>query len=114
MAVLIHSDRAKRKERGNGLEDWRGVLEIHQVSEPGGRGGRPLHQEVPGAAEDVAALDRVKVLRTIENLVAGAGSVAYLIESMHGDGPPTAQRIMIGRQGNVEGKVEKVKRLLGI
>ena len=48
------------------------------------------------------------------NLVAGAGSVAYLIESMHGAGPPTAQRTMIGRQGNVEGKVEKVKRLLGI
>lgn len=47
-------------------------------------------------------------------VVAGAGSVAYLIESIHGAGPPTAQRIMIGRQGDVEGKVEKAKRLLGI
>jgi 4-hydroxybutyryl-CoA dehydratase/vinylacetyl-CoA-Delta-isomerase len=66
------------------------------------------------AADGVSVLDRVKVLRLIENLVAGAGSVAYLIESMHGAGPPTAQRIMIGRQGDVEGKVEKVKRLLGL
>ncbi len=83
---------------------------------------RELEDEVAGpyiekylsAAEGVSVVDRVKVLRLIENLVAGAGSVAYLIESMHGAGPPTAQRIMIGRQGDVEGKVEKVKRLLGI
>jgi 4-hydroxybutyryl-CoA dehydratase/vinylacetyl-CoA-Delta-isomerase len=81
---------------------------------------RDLEDEVAGsyirkylaAAEGVSVLDRIKVLRLIENLVAGAGSVAYLIESMHGAGPPTAQRIMIGRQGDVEGKVEKVKRLL--
>ena len=83
---------------------------------------KDLEDEVTGsyiekylaAAEGVPAVDRIKVLRLIENLVAGAGSVAYLIESMHGAGPPTAQRIMIGRQGDLEGKVEKVKRLLGI
>jgi hypothetical protein len=33
---------------------------------------------------------------------------------MRGAGPPTAQRIMIGRQGDLEGKVEKVKQLLDI
>jgi len=83
---------------------------------------RDLEDEVAGgyirkylaAAEGVSAVDRIKVLRLIENLVVGAGSVAYLIESMHGAGPPTAQRIMIGRQGDLEGKVEKVKQLLGI
>jgi 4-hydroxybutyryl-CoA dehydratase/vinylacetyl-CoA-Delta-isomerase len=58
--------------------------------------------------------DRMKVLRLIENLVAGAGAVAYLIESMHGAGSPMAQRIMIGRQGDVGGKIELAKQLLGI
>ena len=56
----------------------------------------------------------MKVLRLIENLVAGAGAVGYLIESMHGAGPPTAQRIMIGRQAGLEKKMEGVKSLLGI
>ena len=55
-----------------------------------------------------------QVLRLIENLVVGAGAVGYLIESMHGAGAPMAQRIMIGRQAGVEGKIERVKALLGI
>jgi 4-hydroxybutyryl-CoA dehydratase/vinylacetyl-CoA-Delta-isomerase len=40
--------------------------------------------------------------------------VAYLIESMHGAGPPAAQRIMIGRQGDIDGKIKKVKHLLNL
>jgi len=55
---------------------------------------------------------RMKVLRLIENLVTGAGAVGYLIESMHGAGPPTAQRIMIGRQAKVEDKIAQVQKLL--
>ena len=66
------------------------------------------------AAEGVEVVDRMKVLRLIENLVAGAGAVGYLIESMHGAGPPAAQRIMIGRQANLEGKIAQVKELLEI
>ncbi|HSJ53476.1 MAG TPA: 4-hydroxyphenylacetate 3-hydroxylase N-terminal domain-containing protein [Anaerolineae bacterium] len=58
--------------------------------------------------------DRVKVLRLIENLVAGAGAVAYLVESMHGAGSPMAQRIVIGRQAGLEGKVALARRLLGL
>ena len=59
-------------------------------------------------------MDRMKVLRLIENLVAGAGAVAYLIESMHGAGPPTAQRIMISRQAGLERKIQSIKSLLSI
>ncbi|MDI6858128.1 MAG: 4-hydroxyphenylacetate 3-hydroxylase N-terminal domain-containing protein [Dehalococcoidia bacterium] len=66
------------------------------------------------AAEGTDVTDRMKVLRLIENLVAGAGAVGYLIESMHGAGPPAAQRIMIGRQGDIEGKIGLAKRLLDI
>jgi len=66
------------------------------------------------AAQGVDTLDRMKVLRLIENMVAGAGAVAYLIESMHGAGSPMAQRIMIARQSNLEGKIELARQLLGI
>ena len=52
----------------------------------------------------------MKVLRLIENLVVGAGAVGYLVESMHGAGPPTAQRIMIGRQADLEAKIEGIKK----
>ena len=58
--------------------------------------------------------DRIKVLRLIENLTAGAGAVGYLIESMHGAGPPAAQRIMIGRQAELEEKIRRVEGLLGL
>ncbi|MCX8119058.1 MAG: 4-hydroxybutyryl-CoA dehydratase [Desulfobacterota bacterium] len=74
----------------------------------------PYLQKYLAAAEGVAVVDRIRVLRLIENLVAGAGAVAYLIESVHGAGSPMAQRIMIGRHGEIEEKVKRVKDLLGI
>ena len=74
----------------------------------------PYIRKYLAAAEGVDPADRMKVLRMIENLVAGAGSVAYLIESMHGAGPPMAQRIMIGRQGDIESKINRVKGILNM
>lgn len=72
----------------------------------------PYIRKYLAAAEGASVVDRMKVLRLIENLVAGAGSVAYLIESMHGAGPPTAQRIMIGRQADLEAKIDLAKAIL--
>jgi len=66
------------------------------------------------ASPEYKTVDRMKVLRLIENLVAGAGAVGYLIESMHGAGPPAAQRIMIRRQANIDEKMDRVKAFLGI
>ncbi len=74
----------------------------------------PYVRKYLAAAGNWDALERVKVLRLIENLVAGAGAVAYLVESMHGAGSPMAQRIMIARQAGLDQKVELAKRLLGI
>ena len=74
----------------------------------------PYVQKYLAAAAGWDPADRVKVLRLIENLVAGAGAVAYLIESMHGAGSPMAQRIVIGRQADLEGKVSLARRLLGL
>ncbi len=74
----------------------------------------PYIRKVLAAAEDTDPVDRINMLRLIENLVTGSGAVAYLTESMHGAGPPMTQRIMIGRQGGLEEKVERVKGLLNI
>ena len=72
----------------------------------------PYIKKYLAAAKGVDVVDRIKVLRLIENIVAGAG--AYLIESIHGAGSPMSQRIMIGRQGDLEGKINRVKCLLNI
>ena len=74
----------------------------------------PYIKKYLAANPDYPVVDRMKVLRLIENLVAGAGAVGYLIESMHGAGPPTAQRIMISRQAGLEQKMESIKRMLSI
>ena len=74
----------------------------------------PYIKKYLAANPDFDVIDRMKVLRLIENLVAGAGAVGYLIESMHGAGPPTAQRIMISRQAGLEQKIQSIKDLLSI
>ncbi len=74
----------------------------------------PYIKKYLAAVNGVDVVDRMKVLRLIENIVTGAGAVAYLIESVHGAGSPMAQRIMIGRQGEIESKISRVKGLLDI
>lgn len=58
--------------------------------------------------------ERMRVLRFLENICLGASAVGYRTESMHGAGSPQAQRIMIQRQGNIEGKKELAKAVAGI
>ena len=66
------------------------------------------------AREGVSTEDRQRIMRFIENLCLGAAAVGYRTESMHGAGSPQAQRIMIARQGNIQGKKELAKVLAGI
>ncbi len=63
---------------------------------------------------DVPTLDRLRVLRLIENLTLGTAAVGYRTESMHGAGSPQAQRIMIARQSNIDHKKELAKALAGV
>ena len=44
----------------------------------------------------------------------GAAAVGYRTESMHDAGSPQAQRIMIARQGNIQGKKQFAKDISGI
>ena len=59
-------------------------------------------------------VERMRVLRFLENICLGASAVGYRTESMHGAGSPQAQRIMIQRQGNIEGKKQLAKDIAGI
>ena len=58
--------------------------------------------------------DRLRVMRFLENICLGSAAVGYRTESMHGAGSPQAQRVMIARQGDMEGKKELAKRISGI
>jgi len=62
----------------------------------------------------VSTENRLRVLRLIENLTLGTAAVGYRTESMHGAGSPQAQRIMIARQGNINGKKELAKAIAKI
>jgi 4-hydroxybutyryl-CoA dehydratase/vinylacetyl-CoA-Delta-isomerase len=55
--------------------------------------------------------NRFRMLRLIENLALGTAAVGYRTESMHGAGSPQAQRILISRQGNIEGKKALAKAI---
>ena len=58
--------------------------------------------------------DRMRIMRFLENICLGSAAVGYRTESLHGAGSPQAQRIMIARQGNLEGKKKLAKEIAGI
>ena len=64
--------------------------------------------------ENISTEDRQKVLRFLENICLGAAAVGYRTESLHGAGSPQAQRIMIARQGDIQGKKKLAKNIAGI
>ncbi len=65
-------------------------------------------------SDGAPTMDRVKVLKFIENMTVGCGAAAYLTESIHGAGSPQAQRIMISRLADLPEKMELAKRISGI
>jgi 4-hydroxybutyryl-CoA dehydratase/vinylacetyl-CoA-Delta-isomerase len=71
----------------------------------------PLVQKYLVGVCDTPTIDRMRVLRLVENLTLGTAAVGYRTESMHGAGSPQAQRIMIARQSNLDHKKELAKAL---
>ena len=63
---------------------------------------------------DVSTEDRQRIMRFLENMCLAAAAVGYRTESLHGAGSPQAQRIMIARQGNIDGKKQLAKNIAGI
>ena len=72
--------------------------------------GKYVRKYFKGKA-NIATENRMRVLRLIENMTLGTAAVGYRTESMHGAGSPQAQRIMIARQGNIEGKKAYAKKI---
>jgi 4-hydroxybutyryl-CoA dehydratase/vinylacetyl-CoA-Delta-isomerase len=62
----------------------------------------------------VPTIDRIRILKFIENMTLGCGAAAYLTESIHGAGSPQAQRVMISRTVDLDEKVELAKRIARI
>ena len=71
----------------------------------------PYLEKYLKAREDVPTVDRVKIIRFIENMTIGCGSVPYMTESMHGAGSPQTQRVVISRLANLDEKKELAKRI---
>ncbi|SDF53556.1 4-hydroxyphenylacetate 3-hydroxylase family protein [Sporomusa acidovorans] len=75
--------------------------------------GKVVDKYFRGVAS-VSTENRMRILRLIENITLGTAAVGYRTESMHGAGSPQAQRIMISRQGNLEGKKQLAKAIAQI
>jgi 4-hydroxybutyryl-CoA dehydratase/vinylacetyl-CoA-Delta-isomerase len=74
----------------------------------------PIVEKFLAGQCDTPTIDRLRVLRLVENLTLGTAAVGYRTESMHGAGSPQAQRIMIARQSNMDHKKELAKALAGV
>lgn len=58
--------------------------------------------------------ERQRMLRLVEAMTMGVAAAGYLTESLHGAGSPQAQKIMIQRLAQLEGKEELARRLCGL
>ena len=97
-------------------EDVAGGLMVTMPSEKDFRSEelRPYIEKYFVGVDGVPVESRLRVLRLIENITLGTAAVGYRTESMHGAGSPQAQRIMIARQGNIQGKKQLAKDIAGI
>lgn len=97
-------------------EDIAGGIMVTMPSEQDFRDkkiGPYIEKYLKGVAS-VSTENRMRILRLIENLTLGTAAVGYRTESMHGAGSPQAQRIMIARQGNIQGKKALAKKIARI
>lgn len=97
-------------------EDIAGGLMVTMPSEQDLKDERIGHyvKKYLKGAKGTDTVNRMRVLRLIENLTLGTAAVGYRTESMHGAGSPQAQRIMIARQGNIEAKKELARSIAHI
>jgi 4-hydroxybutyryl-CoA dehydratase/vinylacetyl-CoA-Delta-isomerase len=73
------------------------------------------HPELGAALREVAGgEERARLLRFVESLTYGAGSVPFRIECMHGAGSPQAQRVVLERAIDWEAKVARARVLAGL
>jgi len=97
-------------------EDIAGGLMVTMPSEKDLANERtgPYIQKYLKGVDSVPTEWRMRILRLIENITLGTAAVGYRTESMHGAGPPQAQRIMIRRQADLEAKKSLAKNIAGL
>jgi 4-hydroxybutyryl-CoA dehydratase/vinylacetyl-CoA-Delta-isomerase len=74
----------------------------------------PLIRKFLQGKSGIDTVDRMRVLRLIENMTIGRNAVGYLTESLHGAGSPQAQRIQIARGMAIEDKKARARKLAGM
>ncbi|MDD5748767.1 MAG: 4-hydroxyphenylacetate 3-hydroxylase family protein [Actinomycetota bacterium] len=74
----------------------------------------PLLEKYLRGKSEIPTIERIKIMKLLENMTMGCGAAAYLTESIHGAGSPQAQRIMIERLSNIDEKVRLAKKIAGI
>ena len=74
----------------------------------------PYVEKYLKGVDSVPTINRLKIMRLIENMTLGTAAVGYRTESLHGAGSPQAQRIMISRQSDMAGKKALAKEIVGI
>jgi 4-hydroxybutyryl-CoA dehydratase/vinylacetyl-CoA-Delta-isomerase len=74
----------------------------------------PLIRKFLQGKDGVDTVDRMRILRLIENMTIGRNAVGYLTESLHGAGSPQAQRIQIARAMKLEDKKARARKLAGV
>lgn len=74
----------------------------------------PLVEKYLAGRSGVPTEHRMRVARLIENMTLGRNAVGYLTESLHGAGSPQAQRVLIRRYSDLDGKKSLARRLAGI
>jgi len=74
----------------------------------------PLIRKFLQGKSGVDTVDRMRILRLIENMTIGRNAVGYLTESLHGAGSPQAQRIQIARGMKIDDKKQRARHLAGI
>ena len=74
----------------------------------------PYVEKYLKGVDSVPTVNRLKIMRLIENMTLGTAAVGYRTESLHGAGSPQAQRIMISRQSDMAGKKDLAKSIAGI
>ena len=70
----------------------------------------PLIRKFLQGKSGVDTVDRMRILRLIENMTIGRNAVGYLTESLHGAGSPQAQRIQIARGMAVDEKKKRARK----
>ncbi|MBR0766538.1 4-hydroxyphenylacetate 3-hydroxylase family protein [Bradyrhizobium japonicum] len=74
----------------------------------------PLIRKFLKGRDGVDTIDRMRIVRLIENMTIGRNAVGYLTESLHGAGSPQAQRVQIARGMEIEAKKAFARNLAGV